>query len=152
MTYSTNFDVYNFNWGDMCEANVIRKIRIAGRMSELGDFIQREFKDMIPSDWDIRDFVSEHKLKVLNAVGLDENGHPLDSNKIDVFLRASVVLRVTVVSDDPEDAAKKAHKEIKDSHELIYVDSDDIEDIVPVAYNDHEGNTKDFPEGFKIED
>ena len=66
--------------------------------------------------------------------------------KFKVFLRVVGTVSMDAEADGPEEAAEKVCDSIHDDGEpkFLSLDVDDVETLMPVAYNDENGDTKDL--------
>ena len=70
----------------------------------------------------------------------------MSMRKYKVFMRVVGTVSMDAEADSPMEAADKVCDAIHDEKEpkFISMDSDDVETIIPVAYNDENGETKDL--------
>lgn len=147
MEYKKLFDVKEFPW---CPAavHVIMKAKNTGKIDELGEEIEYEFTSYshVTSESEINQWVVDNANELLRKIGLAPNGRPLPVKKpIKVFLRLTAIVEQEVDVDTPEEAREVAEERfLEESDPMIDVVRDDIESLVPVAYDMGDGNTKDY--------
>lgn len=147
MIYTKKFDLDTFPW-KFKAASVVSKIKEAGKLEEFSKALEGKFdyESDTASEDEINDFVAENEVEVLKMCGLDASGRPIGSKrKYKVFCRFTGTAEEEVEADTPEEARKKVVEEFwdtggEDPVPLVFMDRDDVETIVPVAY-DEDGET-----------
>lgn len=149
MEYKKLFDVKEFPW---CPAavHVIMKARNAGKIKELEAEIVSDLNSYthISSEDEINEWVRSHADDLLRRIGLTPKGKPLPAKKpIKVFLRLTTIVEQEVDARTPEKAKERADELFyAESDPLVCIDRDDIESLVPVAYDMGDGDTKNYEE------
>ena len=151
-TCEEDFDPATFPWSQDA-AKTVAKIAAAGKMKELKEFLEERFGYHTQCADVIDLTVRQHSEEVLDELGLDKDGHKKKTKKFEVFFRVGGVVKQEVEAATPKEAAKKAYASLgRDGDPWFMIDRDDVEVLKPVAYNDENGNTKDYPEDFEVED
>lgn len=145
------FDPAKFPWSKEA-AKTIKKIKSARKMKELKEFFEERFRGSVPHAESIEMIVRKQPDEVLDGCGLDKNGRKKKTKKFEVFVRIEGVIKEEAEAETPEEAARKVYADLNDGDPLISIDRDDIGSMKPVAYNDENGNTKDYPEDFDVEE
>lgn len=134
MEYKKLFNVKKFPW---CPdtVHVIMKAKNAEKLEEF-----------VRSESEINQWAVDNADELLRKIGLAPDGKPLPVKKpIKVFLRMTAIVEQEVDVATPELARKVAGERfLEESDPLIDVDRDDIESLVPVAYDEGDGHTRDY--------
>lgn len=145
------FDPARFPWSRKA-AKTIRKIKSAHKMKELNEFFCKYFGNSVPSAASIDGMVCRMPENFLGACGLDKNGRKKKTKKFEVFVRVEGLVKEEVEAETPEEAARKVYADLNDGDPIISLLRSDVDIMKPVAYNDENGDTKDYPEGFDVEE
>ena len=145
------FDPEKFPWSSEA-AKTIKKIRSARKMKELNEFFCEYFGTTVPSAESIDMMVSRMPEHILNGCGLDKDGHKKKTKKFEVFVRVEGVVKYDAEAETPEGAARKVYADLNDGDPIIYLLRSELDLIKPVAYNDENGDTKDYPDDFDVEE
>ena len=147
MIYTKMFDASTFDWTPDAR-KVVDCIMAAGRKDRLETVIYERFGDRSPepTEYNINAFVLTDKEFVLASVGLDACGNPIKKNCYKVFVRVTGVTSEEVEAESPEEARRKVVDEFFDSpgDPLFCMLRDDVETVVPVAYDSGDGRTLDY--------
>ena len=147
-----DFDPATFPWS-MDAAKTVEKIVRAGRMDKLKELLESRFGGSSPYAEQIDTLLRQHSREILDICGLDKDGQIKKTKRFEVFFRIRGVVSEDVEAESPEKAAKAAHTLLMhDGDPLICIDRESLDELKPVAYNDEDGNTKDYPEDFEVED
>lgn len=146
MQCKIDFDVREFQWTWPSAKRVVDMIRKAGKMHEFQEALDDWFHHDIPTTDDIQEHVANSSKNILNRIGLDENGNRLDVKKFKVFYRVTGVSFEEVEAENAIEARAKFMEDFFDSpgDPLFCMDRDDIETVVPVCYEDVDGDTNDY--------
>lgn len=144
MQCKIDFDVRDFQWTWPSAKRVVDMIRKAGKMHEFQEALDDWFHHDIPTTDDIQEHVANSSKNILNRIGLDENGNRLDVKKFKVFYRITGVSYEEVEADNAEEAREKLLEEFNEGDPLYCINRDDIETVVPISYEENEGDTKDY--------
>ena len=139
------FDPAKFPWSKEA-AKTIKKIKSARKMKELKEFFEERFRGVVPLAENIDMVVREYPEEVLDSCGLNKNGRKKKTKKFEVFVRIEGVIKEEAEAETPEEAARKVYADLNDGDPIISIIRSDVDSMKPVAYNDEDGNTKDYPE------
>lgn len=145
------FDPNTFSWSKNAK-KTIRKIKAAGKMDLLEQFFDERFGNHVPHADQVDMIVSRGPEEVLDACGLDKNGRQKKTKKFEVYVRIEGVVREEADAETPEEAAKKVIKSFNEGDPLITLLRDEVDLMKPVAYNDGDGQGKEYPEYFDVEE
>lgn len=122
------------------------KIVAAGKEGEFRDWLDRRFWGCLPRQDEVVRIAVKNKGEIYHSLGLDEDGNPIKGKKFGVFLRVTCVVKEEVIARNPEEAREKAMRQWDedDGDPLFCADRSDIQEVEPVAYDEGDGNTKDF--------
>ena len=149
MIYTKNFRLEDFTWSSLAMA-VVKKIERANRSEAFMKLLEERFESEndTPSDFEIDCYVLRNEEKILSHLGLNPDGtEKSDGRKTyKVFLRITTTDHIDVKAETPEEAREKAVEEYRSDDDDMFVTilRDDIESVVPVAYDEGDGETKDF--------
>ena len=147
MEYTRDFDLFSFPWSNKAKA-IIERIIIKGGEERLVEALRNAvFCGSAPSEREVNRYVEQNE-EYLN----EECCPPKGMKKFEVFFRIEGVIKEEVTAKNSKDAAKKAYLEIMDGDPLLCIDRSDVDYVKPVAYNDENGDTKDYPKNFDVED
>ena len=146
MIYTKKFSVHDFEWTDF-PRNLVERIKNAGKADGFTKIIEEEFDSESDtfSDCDIDKYVSSNAVKIMKRLGLTIEGKPIRKT-YKVFYRVTATLNEEVEAGDPEEAREKFLYELYgDADPLLSFMRDDIESVVPVAYEEgDDGRTIDY--------
>ena len=80
MEYKADFDAETFGWWSGAR-DTIKDIKNAGKMEELKSHIEDVFYGDTPTETQINDYVWYERDTIFNALGLDEDGNPIDEDE-----------------------------------------------------------------------
>lgn len=151
MIYTKNFRLEDFTWSSLAMA-VVQKIERANRSDAFMRLLEERFggEDDTPSDFEIDCYVLRNEEKILSHLGLNPDGtEKSDVRKTyKVFLRITTTDNLDVKAETPEEAREKAVEAYcsDDDDMFVTILREDIESVVPVAYDEGDGETKDYAE------
>lgn len=147
MKFTVEFSADTFKWHGSAK-RVVGYIKKAGKMDAFAEVLKGYFGySHIPSESEINKYVNDNQVSILHDLGMNPDGSPLKTNKIKVFLRLTAVVEQEVVSDDPEEAKDIAGELYwEESDPLLSMDRDEVQELVPVAYDMGDGVTRDYQE------
>lgn len=152
MFYRAKFHADKFDWGNGKAGKTVGKIRKAGKMAELQEWLEHNFGSGNASEDEIRDYVGKWPEFVLEQVGLDENGEPRKDRKFTVCFLMSAELEENVMAENSKEAVQKAYEELMHgSDPFICLSAHDVCDLKPVGCTDELGNHYCM-KGVKIEE
>ena len=154
MRYTKQFRGSSFEWTGSAK-KIYEMISSADKYDDFEDLLKEHFGTLVPEDWEISRYVADQAVSIMNSLGLDINGKPLSpKKKYNVFFRITATVSEEAEAESHEEAARIAHESLMsveggDPFAMVY--RDDILESVPVCYDDGDFNTKDYPEGFKVD-
>lgn len=147
MIYTKTFRLSDFEWTGNAK-RVVEMICKSGKSSEFVDLIKERFdhEDDTAADFEISKWVIDEVVGIMESLGLTLDGKPV-KKKYKVFYRVTGVSFEEVEADNAIEAREKFMDDFFDSpgDPLFCMDRDDIETVVPVAYDEGDGDTKDYP-------
>jgi len=147
MIYTKTFQLSDFEWTGNAK-RIVEMICKAGKSSEFVDLIKERFdhEDDTAADFEIDRWVIDEVVSIMGSLGLTLDGKPV-KKKYKVFLRITATDMVEVEADSPEEARAKSTDAFYDSFDDMFMTimREDVESAVPVAYDEGDGNTKDYP-------
>lgn len=144
MHYLSDFDADTFKWKNEDVLLLVHKIRQFGKMREFQELLDHHFKEQSPNSESIENYVSINTDYIRAELGIPE-----EKKKIKVFYRITGLDECLVEADTPEEARGKAVDAFfnGDGDMFCTMLIDDVETVVPVAYEDENGETRDFDVG-----
>ena len=145
MIYTKTFRLSDFEWTGNSK-RVVEMICNAGKSSEFVDLIEERFdhESDTAADFEINKWVIDEVVSIMGRLGLTLDGKPV-KKKFKVFYRITGVSNEEVEADNAEDAREKFLEEFYDGDPLHCIDRDDIESVVPLAYEEgDDGGTVDY--------
>lgn len=144
MIYTKKFSVDDFEWTEF-PRELVERIRKAGKVGDLSKILEEEFDSETDtfSDYDIDEYVSSNAADIMQRLGLTIEGKPI-RNTYKVFYRVTAISHEEIEAGDPEEAREKFLEEFDEGDPLHCINRDDIETVVPIAYEGDEGDTKDY--------
>ena len=144
MIYTKTFQLSNFEWNGNAK-RVVEMICNAGKSSEFVDLIEERFgyENDTAADFEINKWVIDEVVGIMGRLGLTLDGKPV-KKKFKVFYRITGVSYEEVEADNAEEAREKFLEEFYNGDPLHCIESDDIETVVPISYEEDEGDTKDY--------
>ena len=137
MIYTKKFSVDDFEWTEF-PRNLVERIKKAGKADGFTKILEEEFGSETGtfSDCDIDKYVSSNAFEIMKRLGLTIEGKPIRKT-FKLFYRVTAISNEKVEAGDPEEARRKFLEEVYgDSDPLMSFYRDDIESVVPVAYED----------------
>jgi hypothetical protein len=144
MIYTKTFQLSNFEWIGNAK-RVVEMICNAGKSSEFVDLIKKRFdhENDTAADFEISKWVIDEVVSIMGSLGLTLDGKPV-KKKFKVFYRITGVSYEEVEADNAEEAREKFLEEFNEGDPLYCINRDDIETVVPISYEENEGDTKDY--------
>ena len=147
MIYTKTFQLSDFEWTEDAK-RVVEMICKAGKSSEFVGLIEKRFdhENDTAADFEISKWVIDEAVGIMESLGLTLDGKPV-KKKYKVFLRITATDMVEVEADSPEEARDKAKDVFYDNFDDMFMTimREDVESAVPVAYDEGDGYTKDYP-------
>lgn len=145
MIYTKTFRLSDFEWIGNAK-RVVEMICNAGKSSEFVHLIEKRFdhENDTAADFEISKWVIDEVVSIMGSLGLTLDGKPV-KKKFKVFYRITGVSYEEVEADNAEEAREKLLEEFGEGDPLYCINRDDIETVVPVAYEEgDDGVTKDY--------
>ena len=146
MIYTKKFSVDDFEWTDF-PRNLVERIKKAGKADEFTKILEEKFDSESDtfSDFDIDKYVSSDAVELMKRLGLTIEGKPIRKT-YKLFYRVTAISNEKVEAGDPEEARRKFLEEVYgDSDPLMSFYRDDVESVVPIAYEEgDDGRTVEY--------
>lgn len=143
------FDPETFNWSPDARKTV-DIVQSAGRMDRLTKFLQKWCRGLDVTESEINSMVSLNRRRILYECGVNEDGSPRNTRNFKVFMRVEGVISDDVMAETPEEAARIAYVNLNGGDPIIPIDRSDVDVMRPVAYDEGDGDTKDYPEDLDL--
>lgn len=147
MIYTKTFSLSDFEWTGVSKG-IVETIKNAGKGTEFEKLVEDRFdsEDDTASDLEIDKWVADNAIRIMGGLGLALDGKPV-KKKYKVFLRITATDIEEIEASSPEEAREKAKDGFYDNFDDMFMTimREDVESAVPVAYDEGDGETKDYP-------